>query len=197
MAGKKGGLTALWKSVDAALASANKKAKRILLMLRFAAVFMVLIIVGSWGLAVASIFRPELAAYFYLGAVVILSIGLMPWAALLILPLRLKSVTKLIDKGYPANAREMGIRVIARKLHEESIETEELLFGTAINEGKKMMRNMQAKARADAEAAAAEANWMPRDDGPAGAPPPRESGAEQGKWTPRDSDDDAGPRRSD
>ncbi len=143
---------ALWKSIDAALVSANKKAKRILLILRFAAVFMVLTILGSWTLAGLSIWRPDLAQYFYLGAVVLLSIGLIPWAAVLILPLRLKSVTRLIDKGYPANAKEMGLRVIARKLHDESIETEELLFGTAVNEGKKILRKMQEKSQAEEEA---------------------------------------------
>lgn len=156
MAEKKKGFIALWKSIDKALVAANKKAKRILMLIRIAAVFMVLIILGSWALAGAAIWRPDLAAYFYMGAVVLLSIGLIPWAVIIMLPLKAKSITRLIDKGYPANAKEMGLRVVARKLHEESIETEEMLFETAINEGKKALRKMQARAAADAAAAAAE-----------------------------------------
>ncbi len=195
MAEKKGGLLALWKSLDKALAAANKKAKRILFFIRLAAVFMVLTILGSWTLAGLAIWRPDLAVYFYLGAVVLLSIGLIPWAVLIMLPLKLKSVTRLIDKGYPANAKELGLRTIARKLHDESIETEELLFDTAINEGKKVLRRMQEKSRA--EAAAAD-DWVPRDpprDAPRDAPRHGFDGGNDGGspgHASRRSDDDAG-----
>lgn len=135
----------IWKVVDDNLRNLNKKLKRILGLIRFAVFFLVLLLIASWTLAALVIWYPQFSAYFYLGSIVILSIGLIPWIVLVSLPLKAKSVTRLIDQGYPENAKEIAIRVMAQKLHEESIQTEELLFDTAINEGKKMMKRMQEK----------------------------------------------------
>ncbi len=62
------------------------------------------------------------------------------------LPLRAKSIVRLIDQGYPANVKELAIRAAAKKLHEESIETEELLVDTAINESRKALKKYRARA---------------------------------------------------
>lgn len=149
MGDKKGWVLALWRQIDDTLKGINKALQRALFWMRFGQIFLVLAILASWGLGIAALFWPQWSGYFYLGAIVLLSIAVIPWAVLISIPLRLKSVTRLIDKGYPENAKELAIRAIARKLHDESIETEELLFDTAINEGKKMMRKMQEKEDAE------------------------------------------------
>ncbi len=77
---------------------------------------------------------------------VYLAVPLIGIFILLGLPLKAKSVLRLIDQGYPANAREFAIRAAARKLHEQSIETEELLVDTAINESKKALKKYRARA---------------------------------------------------
>ncbi len=140
-----GWLMGVWKVVDDNLRNLNKKLKRILGLIRFAVFFLVLLFLASWAMAAAVIWYPQYAPYLYLGSIIILSIGLIPWIVLVMLPLKMKSVTRLIDKGYPENAKELFIRVVAQKLHEESIKTEELIFDTAINEGKKVVRRMQEK----------------------------------------------------
>lgn len=143
MAQKMEGLTAAWKGIDAKLRAINKKAKTILWALRIGTFFLWLAIMGSWALAGLAVYRPDLAGWFYLAAIILLSIGLIPWAVMIGLPLRFKSVVRLVDKGYPANAKELAIRAMARKLHDESIETEELLFETAVNEGRKVLRKLR------------------------------------------------------
>lgn len=151
MGDKAGWIIQVWKQFDDALRDINKKLARALFWMRFGQAFLVLAILASWGFGVAALFWPEWAPYFYLGAIILLSIAIIPWAALISVPLRLKSVTRLIDKGYPENARELAIRAVARKLHDESIETEELLFDTAINEGRKMVRKYKEEQARDAE----------------------------------------------
>ncbi len=140
-----GWIMGLWKVVDERLRKLNKTLKTVLRLVRFAVFFLILLLLASWTLAALVIWYPQYSAYFYLGSIVILSIGLIPWIVLVSLPLKAKSVTRLIDQGYPENAREMAIRVMAQKLHDESIHTEELLFDTAVNEGKKYIRRMQER----------------------------------------------------
>lgn len=143
----------LWAMVDGRLREASAKLQRIVRLLRVLVAFLtvgVLLVLGS---AVVGLFWPEWFFVAYAVASVFLVIPLAALLVLAMLPLRAKSVIRLIDKGYPANARELAIRVAARKLRDQSIETEELLVETAINEGRKVME--RAKARA-AQAKAAE-----------------------------------------
>ncbi len=157
-----GWLTSLYSLVDERLRAWSKTAKRSLLMLRLTVAVLIITLLGLYGAAVGAIFWPEWIRFWFAGSVVVLSIPLLVLAILVALPLRLKSVTRLIDKGYPGNAREIGLRLAARKLRDESIETEELLAETAWNEGKKayrkyrpavdeLLREKEAKAGQDAE----------------------------------------------
>lgn len=143
--------------VDESLRAVDRKLRRTFRMLRLAQVGLVLAILGSYALAVLAILYPWYAGFYYAGAIVLLSVALIPWVVIVGLPLRLRSVKRLVAKGYPANAREMAIRVVAQKLRDESVETEELLVETAVNEGRKAYR----KYRASQEAKHAEA-WRPQ-----------------------------------
>jgi Na+/phosphate symporter len=96
--------------------------------------------------AVVAIAWPAYWPYAYAAATVFLVIPLVILLALVALPLKAKSVVRLIDMGYPANTKEMAIRVAARKLHEQSIESEELLVQTALNESRKLLRKYRERA---------------------------------------------------
>jgi hypothetical protein len=81
------------------------------------------------------------------------------------LPLKAHGVIRLIERGYPGNAREVAIRLAARKLRDESIETEELLVETALNEARKVLRRIRH------EPEGSEAGTPPSAPPPAGTPP--------------------------
>jgi hypothetical protein len=143
----------LWAMVDGRLRDLSARLQRLVRLLRVLVAFLtvgVLLVLGS---AVVGLFWPEWFFVAYAVATVFLVLPLAALLVLAMLPLRAKSVIRLIDKGYPANARELAIRVAARKLRDQSIETEELLVETAVNEGRKLVD--RAKARAAAKAAEA------------------------------------------
>lgn len=142
-----GWLGTLWRSLDGTLRGLStglQKAVRTLRLLRAFLVIAVLVVLAS---AVVGIVEPAWLPYAYAAAVVFLVIPLGILLGLVSLPLRAKSLVRLIDMGYPANAKEMAIRVAARKLHEQSIETEELLLATAVNESKKLLRRYRQRAQ--------------------------------------------------
>jgi uncharacterized membrane protein YidH (DUF202 family) len=141
-------LQALWAMVDERLREASERLQRLLRVLRAAVAFLVVGIVLVLASAVVGLLWPRWFPIAYAVAVVFLILPLVALLMLVYLPLRAKSVVRLIDKGYPGNARELAIRVAARKLRDQSIETEELLVETAINEGRKLMDRAKAKAAA-------------------------------------------------
>ena len=155
-------LRALWGTVDERLREASLKLQRLLRLLRLLVVLLTFGVVAVLASAVVGLVWPRWFPVAYAVATVFTVIPLVLVLVLASLPLRMKSVVRLIDKGYPGNARELAIRVAARKLRDQSIETEELLVETAINEGRKLMD------RAKARAAAAEADAaVPGDPEPA------------------------------
>lgn len=163
-----GWLRTLWAVVDERLAETSRKLQVAVRALRITVVALVVAILLSLASPVVLFLWPDYFPIAYAVSTVVLLIPLIVLTVLVSLPLRLKSVIRLIDKGYPANAKEIAIRVAARKLHDQSIATEELLVETALNEGRKLYQRYQARA-----AATAEANEAGRDAGaapPAGAP---------------------------
>lgn len=139
------------KTVDDALISFSKTAKKIVRMIRLARALLFLFVLTILGLGVAGIIWPQHLPYFFAAATIPIALPVIILAVLVALPLRAKSVVRLIDMGYPANAKEMAIRMAARKLHEESIESEELLFATAWNESKKVLRKYRQRAKEEEE----------------------------------------------
>ncbi|MGB0653188.1 MAG: hypothetical protein ACPGQL_08300 [Thermoplasmatota archaeon] len=159
MAGKLASAKAFFRRIDGTLRSLSKVLKRVVRTLRFVRAFLatgILIILAS---IVVAFVQPAWMPLFYAVSMLFLMIPLVMLLVLISLPLQAKSVVRLIDKGYPANARELAIRVAARKLHEESIANEELLVETALNEGKKAA----AKYRKRAEALKRQLDAMPDD----------------------------------
>ena len=141
-------LQALWAMVDERLREVSLKLQRVVRLIRVAVAFLtvgVLLVLSS---AVVGLVWPRWFPVAYALATVFLVLPLVALLLLVYLPLRARSVIRLIDKGYPANAKELAIRVAARKLHDQSIETEELLVETALNEGRKVMERAKAKAAA-------------------------------------------------
>jgi len=168
-------LQSLWAMVDERLREVSEKLQKVVRLIRVLVVFLtvgVLLVLGS---AVVGLLWPQWFPVAYAVATIFLVIPLIAILALAYMPLRAKSVIRLIDKGYPGNARELAIRVAARKLRDQSIETEELLVETALNEGRKVLERAKAKAaraeaEAEAEAAAARARAAgAMDFGKAGA----------------------------
>lgn len=146
-----GWIRTLWAMVDERLAELSLKLQRMVRTLRaavFALVVAILLVLAS---PVVLFVAPQYFPIAYAVSTVILVIPLVLVTALVALPLRMKSVVRLIDKGYPANAKEIAIRVAARKLHEQSIQTEELLVDTALNEGRKLVERYKAQAAARAD----------------------------------------------
>lgn len=155
-------LRSVWRQVDDTLRAVDKKLRRTFRWLRIAQVGMIILLFALAAAALLPIWYPEYSAILYGVVLVVLAVALLvPLIVLVSLPLRLKSVMRLVHKGYPGNARELAIRAAARKLHDESIETEELLMDTAVNEGKKAVRKYKERL-AEAERAAA----LHRDDPP-------------------------------
>lgn len=144
---------ALWDAIDGSIRSFADGAKKALRMLRLARFLVALVVLTILGLGVAGIIWPQHMPYFAAAAMVFIAIPYIVIYVLLTLPFKAKSVVRLIDMGYPANAKELAIRFAARKMHEESIETEELLVATAWNESKKMLKQYRARQAAKRAAA--------------------------------------------
>jgi hypothetical protein len=165
-------LQTLWAMVDERLRETSEKLQKVVRLIRVLVVFLTLGILLVLASAVVGLIWPQWFPIAYAVATLFLVLPLVVFLVLAYLPLRAKSVIRLIDKGYPANARELAIRVAARKLRDQSIETEELLVETAINEGRKVID--RAKARAAAQEAEAQAEAAARgramDFGKAGEP---------------------------
>lgn len=153
-------LQTLWAMVDERLREASAKLQRLVRAIRILVVFLTVGVVLVLSSAVVGLLWPRWFPIAYAVATIFLVIPLVGLLALAYLPLRAKSVIRLIDKGYPGNAREIAIRVAARKLRDQSIETEELLVETALNEGRKILD--RAKARDAAREAEAEADARSR-----------------------------------
>lgn len=136
---KLGWLRMMWAMVDERLAEFAATLQRIVRLIRVTLAALVVAIVLVLLAPVVLFVWPEYFPIAYAVSTVVLVIPVVVLTVLVSLPLRMKSVIRLIDKGYPANAKEIAIRVVARKLHDQSIETEELLVDTAINEGRKLV----------------------------------------------------------
>ena len=167
MTGPFGWLRTLWAMVDDHLADLSDKLQGIVRLLRIAVALLVVAVALVLLSPVVLYLWPEWFPLAYAISTIILVIPIVLLALLAALPLRMKSVVRLIDKGYPENAKEIAIRIAARKLHDQSIQTEELLVDTALNEARKVME--RAKANAAAEAAQAAAQAQPSNMG--AAPP--------------------------
>ncbi len=164
-------LQTLWAMVDERLRETSEKLQRLVRVIRILVVFLTVGVVLVLSSAVVGLLWPRWFPIAYAVATIFLVIPLVGLLVLAYMPLRAKSVIRLIDKGYPGNAREIAIRVAARKMRDQSIETEELLVETAINEGRKLVD--RAKARAAAAQAESEAEARSRqsmDFGKAGDP---------------------------
>ena len=157
-------LRTMWAMVDERLAELSLRLQRIVRLIRVAVVALWVAVVLVLLAPVVLFVWPEYFPIAYAVSTVILVIPIVILAVVAGLPLKARSVVRLIDKGYPANAKEIAIRLAARKLHEQSIQTEELLVDTAINEGRKLIRRVEA---AEQQAAAG----TPPGQGP-GNPPP-------------------------
>ncbi|HUR62668.1 MAG TPA: hypothetical protein VM286_09935 [Candidatus Thermoplasmatota archaeon] len=160
--------TVLWAMVDDRLREWSRKLQQLVRMLRLARVLILVGILCILASALVGLLWPQWFFVAYAVAVVFLIVPLVLCLVLVSLPLQAKSVIRLIDRGYPGNARELAIRVAARKLHDESIETEELLVETALNEGRKILRRVKAD-RQDPPASGQPATPPPFD--PAATPP--------------------------
>lgn len=137
---------ALWHMVDGTLRGLSKGLKRFVRTLRILRFFLIIAILTVLASAVVAIGWPQYWPYLYAASAVFLAIPLLILLVLVALPLRAKSVVRLIDLGYPDNAKELAIRVAARKLHDQSIESEAMILETAWNESKKMLRKYRARA---------------------------------------------------
>ncbi len=151
--------------IDKQLRTISQKAKKTLRLLRVTLAFLIIFDVAIVAAAAISIWRPEYTPYALAVVALAALIPIVAITALVALPLRMKSVTSLVDKGYPANAKELAIRIAARKMRNQSIETEEMLFETAWNESRKMLRKYQARARRMQEEDATNGNSAPTPSG--------------------------------
>ena len=137
---------AIWTTLDGTLRGVSKGLKTLVRTLRWLRAFLVLAVLTVLASAVIAIAWPAGFPYFYAAASVFLVIPLIILLILVALPLQAKSIVRLIDIGYPENAKELAIRVVARKLHEQSIESEELLVETAFNESRKLLKRYRERA---------------------------------------------------
>mgnify|MGYP001618283241 CR=1 FL=1 len=144
-------LPVLWAMVDAFLGNLSKKLQAVVRTLRIVRFFLVVGILAVLASAVVGLLWPRWFPVAYAIGTIFLVIPLIALTALVAAPLRARSVVRLIDQGYPGNAKELAIRAVARKLHDESIETEELLVDTALNEGRKLWRRMSEEERMGAD----------------------------------------------
>ncbi|HEX2066064.1 MAG TPA: hypothetical protein VHI93_04545 [Candidatus Thermoplasmatota archaeon] len=144
--------TALWAMVDERLREWSRRLQALVRLLRVARVLLVLAILSVLGSAVVGLLWPRWFPIAYAIAVLALVVPLVLCLVLVSLPLKARGVVRLIERGYPANTRELAIRVAAGKLHGQSIESEELLVETAINEARKVLRRLKGEAPAAAPA---------------------------------------------
>jgi hypothetical protein len=149
-----------WELLDGSLRGWSRRLQAIVRTLRLARLLLVVGILAVLASAVVGLLWPPWFPLAYAIAAVALVVPLALCLVLVGLPLRARSVIRLIDKGYPENAKELLLRLAARKLRDESIETEELLLETAINEGRKLVRRMRSEEGQEGNA-----------EPPAGAPP--------------------------
>lgn len=161
----------LWRSLDGALRSVSDGLRSFLRALNVLRVLAILLFLAVLALAVLLFFFPEWTPYVMVGVLVVLALPLLLAFFVLSLPFRAKSFVRLVRMGYPENAKELTIRLVARKLHEESIESERLLVETAWNETRKLAQRYKERARRLAR----QLDEMPdAPDGPhagAGGPP--------------------------
>jgi hypothetical protein len=135
--------TFLWALVDERLRDWSLKLQRLVKLLRLTRVLLVVGILCVLASAVVGLLWPQWFPIAYAVAVIFLVVPLVLCLVLVNAPLQARSVIRLVERGYPSNARELAIRVAARKLRDESIETEELLVETALNEGRKILRRLR------------------------------------------------------
>jgi hypothetical protein len=157
--------TLLWAMVDERLREWSGKLQAMVRLLRAARVLLVVGILCVLASAVVGLLWPQWFPIAYAVAVVFLIVPLVLCLFLVGLPLKAHGVIRLIERGYPGNAREVAIRLAARKLRDESIETEELLVETALNEARKVLRRIRH------EPEGSEAGTPPSAPPPAGTPP--------------------------
>src|SRR5688500_10930825 len=100
--------------VDERLAEFAAKLQGLVRTLRLAVAGLVVAILLVLASPVVLLLWPQWFPVAYAIATIILVIPLVALTVLASLPLRMKSVVRLIDKGYPANARELAIRIAAR-----------------------------------------------------------------------------------
>lgn len=142
-----GKFVGVFEALDKALAkgfTTAKKAIRGLKLARFGLLVLSLLLLG---LMVAIFLYPEISPYVQMGFIFLL--GIIPFMAIragLGKPLKAKSLMRIIDQGHKRTSKELAIRLAVRKLHEESIATEELLVDTALNEGRKAINKYRRRA---------------------------------------------------
>jgi hypothetical protein len=142
-------LRLVWRLLDSRLRRLSETLQRLVRTLRWTRRLLWLGIILVLASAAVGIVAPKYFPYAYAVATIFLVLPLAILAVVVGLPLRAKSMIRLIDMGYPSNAREFGIRFLTRKMRDESIETEELLYETALNEAKKYLRKMREKEEAE------------------------------------------------
>lgn len=155
--------SAAWSLADDTLRGWSKTAQGIVAKIRLARNAVGAFIFIVYALVASAMIWPQHDQYFLGVALILMSVIIWLAFVLVSLPLRAKSIVRLIDTGYPENAKELAIRMAARKLHEESIETEELIVATAWNEGRKAYHKYKAKAMELKE----ELDREPAEPGPA------------------------------
>lgn len=166
---------AIWRLFDGTLRSISDTLQSIVRVLRITRVVMALLVVLMLLVAVFVILRPEYSHYVLAAVVVLLTLPIVAIFGLASLPFRAKSAVRLIDQGYPENVKELTIRAVARKFHDESIATEELLVDTAVNESRKAL----SKYRTRLERLRAELDAMEEAAGASGEGPPLEDRSER------------------
>jgi hypothetical protein len=163
--------TLLWALVDERLREWSRKLQQLVRLLRLARVLLVVGILAVLASALVGLLWPAWFPIAYAVAVVFLVVPLVLCLFLVSAPLRAQGLIRLIERGYPGNAKEAFLRVAARKLHDESIETEELLLETAINEGRKVLRRLRRDPEPEEGEAGDGSEAPPAPPSGAGAPP--------------------------
>lgn len=154
----------LWRSIDGTLRSVFDGLQSFLRVLNVLRTLALLLFLAVLAVPVLIFFFPHWTPYVVMGILVVMALPLLGVFFLLSLPFRAKSFVRLVRMGYPDNAKELTIRLAARKLHDESIETERLLVETAWNETRKVVQRYKERARRLKR----QLDEMP--DGPAGGP---------------------------
>lgn len=137
----------LWKQLDDTLHGISRSLQKVVRALTIARVMAIFMALAFVAFAVVLVFYPEWTPYVVVGIVATYAIPFVLMAILLAIPFRWKSVIRLIRKGYPANAEELALRAVARKLRDQSIESERLLWETAWSEGRKMYKRYLHRAK--------------------------------------------------